>query len=689
MPAVQFVLALHNHQPVGNFENVFQEAFKKCYEPFLKFLEEHPSFRLSLHYSGCLFDWLEARERQFLKRLARLVQKGRVELLGGGYYEPILPLIPERDAIAQMRYMNQYLLHRFGRQPSGFWLTERVWEPKLPRLAAQAGLRYTAVDDTHFSLAGFSEGEIVNFFLTEEEGRTLYVFPSSRLLRYRIPFRDPGETVDVLRKAAEQNPDSPTVTYADDAEKFGLWPGTYQWVYREGWLEKFAEALEQNRDWIHLKTFSEVLEERKGLPVRKAYLPTASYDEMEEWALGIRKSRQWGELKRDLESLHLWERVRRFVRGGTFKNFLSKYPEADWMRSKMVWVSQKVERMKAPARKRRAEKELWQAQCNCPYWHGIFGGLYLHHLRRSTYQHLIRAERLCGLRVYKKPFQLTEEDLNHDGAREVVLECPPFTFYLLPERGGSLAELDFQPAEMNVLDVVTRREEAYHQQALGVKADEESRGRSIHEIAKAIPTDLMQRVGFDSCERFSFLDHFLLPETTFKEFWSGKFHPLVQDPTRIRYSQNWHRGKRKGMVVKLKGEILLTPGGGKLSVEKGIQTQPGENGFFVTWILRNESSETLKCLWGNEWSFNFYEREKEAKKVRQLQIQDGWSRVCLEVTCEDPFDAWLYPIETLAQTEKDFRLLHQGVSFFPHWGLALAPGEVFSRRLHFLFSHRE
>ena len=119
--------------------------------------------------------------------------------MGGGYYEPILPLIPEQDAVHQLFFMNQYLKRRFRQAPMGFWLTERVWESKLPRLTAQAGLNYTAVDDTHFSLAGIPESEIKNFFITEEEGYPLYLFPIPKFLRYVIPFKEPQETLDYLR----------------------------------------------------------------------------------------------------------------------------------------------------------------------------------------------------------------------------------------------------------------------------------------------------------------------------------------------------------------------------------------------------------------------------------------------------------------------------------------------------------
>lgn len=649
-------------------------------------MEEHSFFRVSLHYSGCLLDWLEAREKQFLRRLECLVRENQVELLSGGYYEPILPLIPERDALRQVLYMNQYLKHRFGKEPAGFWLTERVWEGKLPRIAAGAGLRYTAVDDTHFALAGLAEREIRNFFMTEEEGCPLYLFPIPKALRYAIPFQEPDETLRFLSELRQEESDSLVVTYADDAEKFGLWPGTYQWVYREGWLERFARVLEENQRWISLKSFSEVLKGQKGKPVKKVYLPNASYEEMGEWSLSREKGYEFQKLRRELESAGLWNQTRLFFQGGSFKNFLTKYGEADWMRSKMTWVSERVARVKDPSKKSRAERELWQGQCNCPYWHGVFGGLYLHHLRRSTYEHLIRAEEIsCPLTQRRLP-ELTASDLNQDGEEELVIESNPFSFYFLPHRGGSLGELDFHPEAMNLLDTLTRREEVYHR-ALGDKKESAGGGRGIHEMNKTVSPDVLKRLAFDRYERFSLVDYFLAPNTSFEEFWKGKFRSLTQDPTRVAHLQKWKREKGEGILT-LTGSFPLGPDGCEVTVEKRIRVKVRENKIGIFWRITNRSLQTVDCLWGSEWSLNFFDRERIESSLSKVEVQDGWSPVHLEITGGSAFDYWQFPIETVAQTEKDFRLMHQGISVFPHWSLSLGPKQIFERGLTFCFSSR-
>ncbi|MBU4561104.1 alpha-amylase, partial [bacterium] len=102
------LFGVHNHQPVGNFPQVFEEGYKKAYLPFIEVLERHPEVKVSLHYSGSLWEWIESEHPHFLKRIKDLLEKGQIEILGGGFYEPLLPLIPLKDVKGQIGMMNDF-----------------------------------------------------------------------------------------------------------------------------------------------------------------------------------------------------------------------------------------------------------------------------------------------------------------------------------------------------------------------------------------------------------------------------------------------------------------------------------------------------------------------------------------------------------------------------------------------------
>jgi alpha-amylase/alpha-mannosidase (GH57 family) len=187
MSRFKLAFGIHNHQPVGNFTAVFEEAHQKSYLPFLKLMSEHPSFRFSLHQSGILWDWQKATHSEYFELVGSMVDSGQMELMTGGFYEPILTSIPERDALGQIARLTEYLHSHFGIRPEGLWLTERIWEPHLPKLLATAGVQYLPVDDTHFIYAGFEQAQLTGPFVTENEGKTVILLPiqkhSGRLIK--------------------------------------------------------------------------------------------------------------------------------------------------------------------------------------------------------------------------------------------------------------------------------------------------------------------------------------------------------------------------------------------------------------------------------------------------------------------------------------------------------------------------
>ena len=238
---IHLLLAIHNHQPVGNFEHIFKKAFKECYWPLINTIAEFPKVKVSLHHSGPLLDWAKEHEPKYIGALVKMIKFGQVEPLGGGYYEPILAVIPPVDAEGQIKMMRDFWETEGVRAPKGIWMTERIWEPSLTTLLADNGVKYTILDDEHFRAAGITDEFILNYHLTERHGKTVAVFASDQALRYKIPFKMPEDVIGHLLWLGEKFPDA-AVTYGDDGEKFGLWPGTFEWVVQKGWLKKFFRS---------------------------------------------------------------------------------------------------------------------------------------------------------------------------------------------------------------------------------------------------------------------------------------------------------------------------------------------------------------------------------------------------------------------------------------------------------------
>lgn len=494
MKNLKFAFAIHNHQPIGNFEHVFEYAYTHSYLPFLEILERHPHFKISLHFSGILLEWISEHHPQTLDKIKALVKKNQVEMMTGGYYEPILCSIPDWDKIGQIQKLSEFIHKEFNTDPVGMWLAERIWEPDLPKPISQAGVKYTIVDDSHFKYSGLTEEELWGHFITEEQGHILNLFSSSKFLRYSIPFREPAEIIKYFRKVASEDGNN-LIVYGDDGEKFGVWPETYKHCYKDRWIERFFEEIEKNRDWIELIHLKDALKALK--PKGRVYLPTASYQEMSQWSLPPKAFQEYEEFEHILKEKNLYERFGIFVRGGFWRNFLAKYPEANNMHKKMLLISEKIRRIESshPDETKKGKgtvlnqakepllsvgkDELWKGQCNCPYWHGVFGGLYLPHLRSAIYQHLIQAEKIVDGLVHPQKNWIDHQilDFDKDGQDELLVHTPTLGLYFSLNSGGSLFELDFKPKSRNLLDTLTRREEGYHKKLWELSEGSASRER--------------------------------------------------------------------------------------------------------------------------------------------------------------------------------------------------------------------
>jgi len=688
---VSLIFGCHAHQPVGNFDFVFRRAYDDCYRPFLDVLERHPGVKVVLHFTGPLFDWFEEHQPDFLDRVAGLVAAGRVEIMGGGYYEPLLCAIPERDAVSQILRMRTYCAQRFGVEPRGMWLTERVWEPHMARILHHAGVEYTALDDTHFLCSGLRPDQLFGYYITEDEGAPLKIFPILEKLRYLIPFRQVEETIAYLRQVAEQH--GPCVaTLHDDYEKFGVWPGTHGSVYGEGWLDRFFAALEENRDWLRTVTYAEYAEQAP--PIGRAYIPCASYEEMMTWALPTDAQRAFNRFRDRLrQQPDLYEQGQIFLRGSFWRNFLAKYPEANTMQKRMLRVSARLDRLRETAAQNallldKAEVLLHQGQCNCAYWHGVFGGLYLNHLRSAVYERLIAADCLLDVAEGLTGPRWVQTDCDGDGLEEVVLETPHAVAFLKPSDGASLYEWDCKIRPFNLCNVLSRREEPYHDLLrLGLaRADQANEGNlSIHEMVRAKSSDLDHYLIYDPWRRACLRDRFFTPPDdadVFRRCAENERGDFVSGPYGVRVEDN-------ACVLEKTGRVILSDHSPRsVRVEKRIE--PAENGLRTRYTLSCPEGWPEDLCFGVELAFNFLtgsapDRYYHSDSVSldrpmlghcgifehlvHLALRDEWMQLECGVRVNRPSRFLHFPIDTVSQSEDGQERVHQGCVVLPCWTL--------------------
>ena len=459
-----FLFVLHCHQPAGNLPAVMQQAYARCYRPLLETLARFEAVKVTLHVSGALLEHAALEEPSFIAALRDRVAAGQVELLGGGFYEPVLSALPDADALGQLRMMRLCLDKHFGVRPNGAWLAERVFEPDLPRILAASGARFTFLDAHHVQAALPDRGVADGYFVTEKAGRLLAVFPVDRGLRDRVPGAEPEAVVEYIAGA----PGSGALTFADDGEKLGLWPGSYPWVHEAGWLARFFGALEQAQAAGRVRTTLPTRHLETAPPRGRVYIPGGAYPELGRWALSPQARLRYERVEAavgpdELDRAHL--------RGGTWRDFLVRYPEAGWLHGRMLSISERLAQALEGAaaggrpmpsalqdRLGSAQRELYRAQGADAYWRGWFGGIHLPFLRADAHRALVRAEALLDrVQQGEDPFVLFEErDLDLDGELEITLANAAVAVHVSPHDGGVVRGLDDKVRGLQLVDVLAR-----------------------------------------------------------------------------------------------------------------------------------------------------------------------------------------------------------------------------------------
>jgi 4-alpha-glucanotransferase len=689
MNSLNTIFAVHNHQPIGNFDSVLEDACQHSYKPFLEVLSRHPTVRFTQHWTGPLLEWLLRHHPELIERMTEMVGRGQLELLTGAYYEAVLAIIPEPDRIGQITKLTDFIEHLFGVRPRGMWLAERVWEQTLVCSLAAAGIEFVAVDDTHFRHAGLSDDDLRGYYVTEDQGTTLNVFPIDKTLRYTVPFRPVDETLHYFQRTASGD-GRRVLLNADDGEKFGVWPKTFHSVYEEGWLENFCRMLDEQQAWIRTRHLGEVIDTIP--PLGRIYLPAASYSEMMKWALNSSALVHLEQFEDLLKDMHALEANAMFVRGGYWRNFLAKYPEANHMHKKMLRVASRLraaqERTDVPVE---ISDALWAGQCNDPYWHGVFGGLYLPNLRFPVYRSLLDAEQRLDLLEGPRGPRIEQTDFDCDGIPELLIESDEMNLFFTPASGGTLVELDYKPLATNLLDILSRREEGYHRRLLAHAGEFRARG-TIHEGALAKEEGLQNHLHFDWYRHGSLIDHLFGPGTTLETFRQCRFLELgdfVNQPYTVEASVC------QGTVevhLQRDGAVWFGERAHRLSIRKTVRYRPGSGAYSVKYRLMNGEETPVEIWFGVEMNVGSMAGDApdrlyridgvppedprlrstgEDHGVKSVALVDSWLGLETTFAFDRPATLWRCPIETVSLSEAGFERLYQGSMVVPQWAVTL------------------
>ncbi|MEM4532136.1 MAG: alpha-amylase/4-alpha-glucanotransferase domain-containing protein [Desulfurococcaceae archaeon] len=628
---MNFIFLLHFHQPFGQLKWIMERIFENSYLLLLDIFKKYSDLKFTVHISGPLLLYFIKNHSDFLEELFKLSDIGSIEFVAGSIGEAVLPIIPVEDRIRQIKRYLVLFEEISGFKPRGLWLPERIWEPHLPSLLYETGIEYVFVDDSTLLKTGFDKSMSYYVWNVEDNDRVVKVFFIDAGIRYLLPWEHPDRVIDYL-KSVRTNDESRVVVWGSDAEKFGEWmePERSKW-----WLEEFLNKMRFVRNEVLLTTPLEYLREHgvKGL----IYLDTGSYDKMLEWSRGF------------------------------FRNFLVKYAESNNMHKKMLYVRNKA--IKANILRNNIELEYLLTQCNDAYWHGLFGGIYLPHLRQAIYEKLISIEKIAEDEMNyfsDKSILIKTFDFDYDGVDELIVESKNINLYIDLTDGGTLFEYDIKKPglEHNLQDTMTRYPEPY-----------------------------LDKPGFkpDWYRRVSWRIHLWNSDTSIYDWINNTPFKDISDLAQAKHVIS---------TINSTGEFVLRTIGNiyvfnnivtQLLIEKYVKLI--NNGHIVKYVVTNIGSKNAVGKLGLEyhvsWKINRDFETKPVYVVDNTEKDIGETTVVysksiylksvnypvIELNSNKSIETWISPLVSYSRTEKGFREIYQGLAVMFIENVDLKPGD--------------
>jgi hypothetical protein len=626
---LKLILGSHKHIPYGAGDDEFERTYEQQLKPFISTLYKYPKIQAVLHYSGVLLHWIERFHPEFLMLIEAMVSRKQVEILGGGFYEPMMPLVPLQDKIGQIELLTTYLRKQFGKRPQGCWLPALAWEQNMVSPLNTCGMGYTFLDEDQFKLAGLSGKELFSPCISEDQGKIITIFPLSKELKAEFVKKKASRALSGL---AEKLPgEEIAVSVFFDR----LYTENDGFRSPESACHEFFEELSLCEPVVEFTSPGKFYRGLQGL--RKAYFP----DSLGDCPAPGNSSPSF-----------------------LPRRFLIDFPEANGIYSKMIFTRVLINQLRGDkSRKRTAREELWKAQGCDVFYPPEEYGIDCHSVRNAAYKSLLDAERICREKGSFIP-SLMNFDFDMDGAGEYLFQDTKINCYIRL-RGAGVFELDYLPKTWNYLDT-------FSPEAAGRERRTAFADRLI--ASSVSPQDILEgrisKSRFCGREQFELAEldrlhgkvRFLLPgqdALPFGKVELEKIYFLKKDTLSVSYTLT-NRGKEETRF-QFAPEIDLS--------------FPGEGEAFVRFFkIKSGAKDT---------PFS----EAVIQDAEGIKIQDLKNEVQIVLGSKKPFSACLVPVKTPCAAAGKGPDLYQSTCIMPLQEASIPPSETWTTEFTLKFSH--
>lgn len=417
-----------------NFEEYseYKAVYENFYKPLISFLYANPEFYFSFYFTGPEFDYIKEKNPELIEVLKKLVNRKQVEILGGGYYNPVFPLLFPMDRTGQVELLSSTIRKSIGKRPRGVYLCASAWDPSLVTSFESCGMDYVELDSSLIQ----KDRNIYRPIVMADRGKCIKIMPVQSEFNPKEN-EAPEAYIQRLKKSVEkiaktdQNITDEPYCASIILNKNSILP-----VLKEKWMETFLTLVkEKYSDFLQLALPGAVI--KMSTSFIQSYIHAGISADIAKWA---KAAYQQVELKD--ESVNIYD-------------FMQTYKRSQALYNRMIFVSLLVNQCKGDKmRKKNAREYLWEAQTGNAYVCKSSGILVSSEERQNAYRKLTDAEKLVReCEEFKE--SVSSFDYNGDGLFEYVCRMDKFNA-CINRKGGSIFELNIMKKSGNYADNMSR-----------------------------------------------------------------------------------------------------------------------------------------------------------------------------------------------------------------------------------------
>ncbi len=403
-----------------------EDHYQKFYKPLLSALYALPKLPFTLSMTGTFIEWIERHHAEYFIIINEMIARKQIDVIGGGFYEPLFPLIPPVDRVGQIELLTTAIRKTFGKRPRGAWLPASAWDPVLISSLTTCGIEYVLLDRILIESAGFAGIDGYAPVTLEDGGKTVVALPLDNQYRYLERY-SPQSFFDQMKSLAETESPRALAIFVDYTSIPALFADGDG---KPHWFESLVSLIGEDSG-IELSHTARALKGRGNFP--RAYVSPGMSPFDIEWP-----SNQ--------DDIRLLSRM-------PVKRFLVDAPDILNLYAKMTYVHSLVNQLRGDrSRKNNAREELWISQYREPFLPQTkadpqrFRALFSH-----AYKNLLIAEKTSRLKGVFTP-SINALDFDMDGTKEYLCQLDRINAYV-HAKGGKIFELDVLDVNRNYCDV--------------------------------------------------------------------------------------------------------------------------------------------------------------------------------------------------------------------------------------------